>query len=130
MPNVQLINHQGHTIVKTTFPPEADLTGLKAVLSETGAAYARFPVGSVLALVEFGEREFDQATIDLMEAVAKANAPIVKATAFLGVTGPQKALFKALISITGRRASLHSNQKQALEWLAEADADEDPLAGL
>lgn len=129
MPVATLV-HQGHTIVKTTFPQGADLAGLKAVLAETAVVYAKLPAGTILALVVFEGQEFDEVTINLFEGVAKANAKVVRATAFLGVKGPQKALFNAMISITGRKGRLFDNEQDALAYLAEADHDDDPLAGL
>lgn len=121
---VTILGHRGHTVVRTVFPRNADLAGLRAVLAQTQAVYLEQPQGSILALVEFEDREFDQETIDLMETVAKANGQLVKATAFLGITGPQQALFKAMISITGRKARLYDSETAALDWLA--DEAEDP----
>lgn len=130
MPTVQSLTHRGQTIVKTSFPPEADLAAMKSIMAETGLVYRGLPPGSVLSLVEFGPREFDPETIDLIEKVARLNARTVKATAFVGVSDEQKPLFKAMISITGRQASVQPTEAAALDWLAEARAaDEDPLAG-
>lgn len=130
MSHVTLLNLQGLTVVRTQFPGEADLAGLRAILGETAAAYAALPRGSILSLVEFGPRDFDGPVIDLMEAAARANAGTVKATSFLGVPEEQRPLFRALIAVTGRKASLQPDQDSALKWLAEAAAaDDDPLAG-
>lgn len=126
---VSTLVHQGHTIVKTIFPQGADLAGLKATLADTAVTYAKLTPGTILALVVFEEQEFDEVTINLFEGVAKANAQVVRATAFLGVTGPQKALFNAMISITGRKGRLFDTEAQALDYLVEADHD-DPLANL
>lgn len=130
MAEVSVFDHQGHTIVKTAFRKASDLGGLKAVLAQTGMAYAKLPAGSILSLVVFQDQEFDDTTINLFEAVAKANAKVVRATAFLGVSGPQKALFNAMISITGRKAKIFDDEASALAYLASADGEDDPLAGL
>lgn len=130
MPEVTVIDHKGHRIVKTAFRKASDLAGLKAVLAQTGMAYAKLTPGTILSLVVFDEQEFDETTINLFEAVAKANAQVVRATAFLGVSGPQRALFNAMISITGRKAQLFEDEKAAMDYLAASDEDEDLLAGL
>jgi hypothetical protein len=130
MSEVTVIVHQGHTIVKTAFRRASDLGGLKAVLAQTGMAYTKLITGKILSLVVFHDQEFDETTINLFEAVAKANAHVVKATAFLGVAGPQRALFNAMISITGRKAKLFDDETSALDYLASADDEEDLLAGL
>jgi len=130
MAHVETLTHKGQTIIRTAFPPTADLDALKAIMVETGAVYQKQPAGGVLSLVEFGDREFDKATIDLVEKVARVNASTVKATAFVGVTETQKPLFKAMISITGRQAKIFDADGPALDWLAETAHDEDPLAGL
>jgi hypothetical protein len=130
MKPVTVLEHKGQKIVQTRFSRGTDLNGIRSILAETGAAYAGLPSGSILALVVFEGQEFEQAEIDRLEAVAKANAQAVKATAFLGVSGPQKALFNAMISITGRRGRLFDDEPAALDWLADAASEADPLAGL
>jgi len=130
MPAVTVFDHQGHPVVKTVFPREADLATLKVVLAETGVVYSRQTAGSILALVVFEGQDFDEVTINLFEGVAKANAQVVRATAFLGVNGPQKALFNAMISITGRKGKLFDAEQDALAYLAHAARDEDIFASL
>jgi hypothetical protein len=129
MKPVTVLEHRGHKIVQTRFAQGTDLNGMRTVLAETGAVYAGLPMGSILALVVFEGQEFDQPEIDLLEAVARANAQAVKATAFLGVSGPQRALFNAMISITGRKGKLFDVEPAALDWLVECAGDADPLAG-
>ncbi len=130
MSQVTVLDHQGHRIVKTVFPRMSTLPGLMHVLAETSVVYKTFPDGGILSLVIFEGQDFTQQTIDLFEKVAKANASIVRATAFLGVGGAQVALFKAMISITGRNAKLFESEDAALAWLVEAADEEDILAGL
>lgn len=130
MSHVTVLKHQGLTVVHTHFPQGAGTAAMKAIIGETAAAYAQLPAGSILALVSFEGQEFAPEDIDLLEAVAKGNASLVKATAFLGVAGPQKALFNAMISITGRKAKIHDSEAAALGWLAERAEETDPLAGL
>lgn len=130
MAHVTVREHRGHPIVETRFPLGTDATGMKAIVAETAAAYSGQPAGTVLALVAFGGQEFQQDEINLLEAVARANAKTVRATAFLGVSGPQKALFNAMLSITGRRGAIHDTEAAALDWLVATDVDDDPLAGL
>lgn len=129
MKPVTVLEHRGHKIVQTRFALGTDLNGMRAVLAETGAVYAGLPTGSILALVVFEGQEFGQSEIDLLEAVARANSQAVKATAFLGVSGPQRALFNAMISITGRKGKLFEAEPEALEWLVGSANDTDPLAG-
>jgi len=130
MSEVTVLEHKGHSIVKTAFRKGSDLGALKAVLAQTGMVYSKMAPGTILSLAVFDEQEFDETIINLFEAVAKANAKVVKATAFLGVSGAQKALFNAMISITGRKAKLFDNEQAALDYLAASDEEEDLLAGL
>lgn len=130
MPHVTLLEHQGQPVVKTVFPRMSSIPGLMHVLAETNQVFKTLEAGSILSLVRFEGQDFTQAQIDLFEKVARANASVVKATAFLGIGGAQVALFNAMISITNRKAQLFTDEAQALDWLVEATQEEDLLAGL
>jgi hypothetical protein len=130
MGHISEFDHKGKHIIQISFPKTTNLDELKAIFAETKAAYAKHPQGGILCLSVFEEFEIDQAMMDLFEAVAKANAGVVQATAFVGVKGPQAALFKAMIGVTGRQAKLFDSLDAAKDYLAASKSDNDILAGL
>ena len=130
MSHVSEFDFQGKHIVQVTFPAGTTIDGLMAIFAEVKPVYAAQPKGSILSLTVFDGFEVDEAMINLFEQVATANLSLVRATAFVGVKGPQIALFKAMIGVTGRKAKLFDNAHEAKSWLVETSTDADILNSL
>jgi hypothetical protein len=75
------------------------------------------PLGSVLILSDFTNSTHDARLTPALKEFTTGNAPYVKASASVGVTGMRKILFDAIMKLTGRNVPIFDHPDQAKAWL-------------
>ena len=77
------------------------------------------PDDSVLALVCVEDAHFDSETIKKFKERAKKDAPYIKKTAVVGITGIKKVVYSSIMRFAGRDGKVFDDREQAKEWLLE-----------
>ncbi len=72
---------------------------------------------SILALVKTENSRFDAETISGLKERSKKDAPYIKKTAVMGISGLKKVMFSAVMQYSGRNAKLFENEQEAMDWL-------------
>ena len=88
-----------------------------ATIEEAKKAIAACPHGSVLTLTDVTGASYDAPTMVKMREYVEHNTPYVQKSAVLGITGLIKALYKIIVSVTGREVRIFHDEEAAKEWL-------------
>jgi hypothetical protein len=72
---------------------------------------------SLLVVTDVSDSIFPKELVDAMKELAKSNAPYVKASAIVGITGLKKYIFNTVIQLTGRKISAFDDLLSAKSWL-------------
>ena len=113
---VSLIEHAGVSILLLDWTT-LNLEQIKEMTAEARVVIHSAPPFSLLILSDFTDTHYDKATADLLSDYAKSNAPFVKASALVGMTGMKKILYNVAARVSGRTFSLHDTRESALKWL-------------
>lgn len=118
MSGVTVLSERDKTIVFT------DLAHLSAddsskVMIEAMRVVSRYPLKSVLSLVDMTEMRFNKVVIARTTDIARKNEPYVIATAIVGLNSVAKLIAKSVINLSGRNTNLFDDLEEAKQWLLE-----------
>jgi hypothetical protein len=109
--------HQGKRLFHIDFKG-CDVPTAKRVIAEAGAAIQAQPPHSTLVLTDITDAHWDDEVKEALKRLAKQNAPHVKASAIVGVTGIRGIIFSAIARFSGRDFKLFDTIDAAKDWLA------------
>ncbi|UXX79672.1 hypothetical protein N7E81_00920 [Reichenbachiella carrageenanivorans] len=118
MSGVSILNEQNKTIVFTDLS-HLSVDDSPVVMSEAVQVISKYPLKSVLSLVDMTEMRFNKVVIARTTDIARKNAPYVSATAIVGLNSVAKLIAKSVIRLTGRNTCLFDNLEEAKQWLLE-----------
>ncbi len=119
MASASFTSHQGKQLFHIDFRG-CDVTTAKRVIAEAGAAIQAQPPRSTLVLTDITDAHWDDDVKEALKRLAKQNAPHVRASAIVGVTGIRGIIFSAIARFSGREFQLFDTVAAAKEWLARA----------
>mgnify|MGYP006287875663 CR=1 FL=1 len=118
MERVKWIDHKGKKILlgdlSKAMPeewPEID--------KQYDQCFKGMPEGSVRSLICVEDAHFNADILLKLKERAKQDTPLVKKTAFVGITGLKKAVLGNLLRFAGRKAEIFEDREKAKDWLAE-----------
>lgn len=117
MDRTRFIEHQGRRILLF------DYSGLRSAdealreIERSKKVVALQPRGSLLVMTDVTGAHYDSRVVQGMKDLAAHNAPFVKASAVVGVSGLQKVVYSAVILFSKRKFQLADTREQAMEWL-------------
>jgi hypothetical protein len=117
MERCQFVDHKGKKILVL------DCTGCQpedfdAMIDECARVVQSQPEKSVLTMTIAAGGMFDSATVDKLKNLTKDNAPFVKNSAVVGVTGLQKVVLTAVSLFSNRKFNLFDDKMAAMDFLA------------
>jgi hypothetical protein len=120
MERAKWIEHKGKRIFEMDCT-NASLEEMNQVIEECIKEVRSQPEQSVFTLIVAGGTAFSGETIGNLKELARDNAPYVKASAIVGVTGLYKVVFNAVALFSKRRFDLFDNVEEARDYLAKQE---------
>ena len=120
MDRAKFVEHKGHQIFSMDCT-DASLNEMNQIIEECAREVRKKPEKSVFTLIVAGGSAFTGETIFRLKELARDNAPYVKASAIVGVTGLYKVVFNAVSLFSKRRFYLFDTVDEAMNFLAEFD---------
>ena len=117
MERTNFIDHKGKKILHLNFSNSKDPKELLNAIAYAQALVAKNPPKSLLCLTDVSDSIFPSELVDAMKNLAKANAPYVKASALLGITGMKKYILNAAMQFSGRKLVAFEEAEAAKDWL-------------
>jgi hypothetical protein len=118
MNRARFVEHKGKQIF-TMDCTDASLEEINEVIEECIRQVRSQPEKSVLTLIVSGGSDFSGETISRLKALARDNAPYVKASAIVGVKGLYKVVFNAVAMFSKRSFNLFDSVDEAMDFLAD-----------
>lgn len=117
MERAKFVEHKGQRIFSMDCT-DASLEEMNQIIEACAREVRSLPEKSVFTLIVAGGSSFSGATISRLKGLARDNAPYVKASAIVGVTGLYKIVFNAVSIFSKRRFHLFDTVDEALDFLA------------
>lgn len=118
MASASFVHHRGKQIFHIDFRG-ADIATARRIIREAGTAIQAQPPRSAAVLTDITDAHWDDTVKDELKQLAKANAPYVRASAIVGVTGIRSIIFSAIARFSGREFKLFDSAEAARDWLAQ-----------
>ena len=118
MERTRFIEHRGKRILLLDY---AGLRDTEETLREIGRSrevVRAQPPGSLLVLTNVRDARYNSAVIQAMKDLATHNAPYVKASAIVGMSGLHRIVYQTVVMMTRRKIQTFDTEAEALDWLA------------
>ncbi|HSU15447.1 STAS/SEC14 domain-containing protein [Longimicrobium sp.] len=121
MERTRFIDHGGHRILLLDYSnirhPQEAVDAIHHSMREV----AKHPPGSLRVLTNVRDARYNAAVLQALKELAAHNAPYVKASAIVGMSGLHRIAYQAVILFSRRKIQTFDTQEQALDWLAQQD---------
>lgn len=118
MDSAKFVEHKGQRIFLMDCT-DASLDGMNQIIETCAREVRSQPEKSIFTLIVAGGTAFSGDTIAKLKELARDNAPYVKASAIVGVTGLYKVVFNAVAMFSKRRFYLFETVDEAMDFLAD-----------
>ena len=116
------VTHRGRSILLTDYSGFIKWNDWRVLIEAEMRLMPREPLGSVRALAVFTGSRFSDEVFEAITKLALANRPYIKASALVGLSPLQRAIFLKGIERTSRRDfGVFDTVEEALDWLAEQE---------
>jgi len=116
------VTHRGRSILLTDYSGFIKWNDWRVLIEAEMRLMPREPLGSVRALAVFTGSRFSDDVFEAITKLALANRPYIKASALVGLSPLQRAIFLKGIERTSRRDfGVFDTVEEALDWLAEQE---------
>jgi hypothetical protein len=114
------VTHRGCTVLYTDYSSLSEWKDWQALIDAERTLMPAEPLGSVRALAVFTGSRFSTEVVDAIKQLAVSNRPHMKASALVGMSDLQKAVFlKGIERTSDRSFGLFDTVDEALDWLAD-----------
>ncbi|HEU0298003.1 MAG TPA: hypothetical protein VFR37_01085 [Longimicrobium sp.] len=117
MERTRFIEHRGKRILLLDYAGVRDPQEAIREARHSMEVVARQPPGSLLVLTNVRDARYNAAVLQQMKELAAHNAPYVKASAIVGMSGLHRIAYQAVILFSKRNIKVFDAEDQALEWL-------------
>ena len=116
MQRCQFVDHKGKKVLVL------DCTGCQpedfdAMIDECARVVQSQPQNSVLTMTIAAGGMFDSGTVEKLKNLTRDNAPFVRQSAVVGVTGLQKVVLTAVSLFSKRKFNLFDDKQAAMDFL-------------
>lgn len=118
MQRTRFIEHQGHRILLLDYAGVRDPDEALASIRVSRETVASQPRGSLLVMTVVRDARYNAAVLQGMKELAAHNAPYVKASAVVGMSGLHRIAYQAVILFSKRNIKVFDTEGEALDWLA------------
>lgn len=117
MERTRFIEHQGHRILVLDYAGVRDPEEALREIARSREVVARQPPGSLLVMTLVRDARYNAAVLQGMKELAAHNAPYVKASAVVGMSGLHRIAYQAVIMFSKRNIKVFDQESDALAWL-------------
>lgn len=118
MERTRFIEHRGTRILLQDYSGIRDPQQALREIARSRELVARQPPGSLLILTHVRDARYNAAVLQAMKEMAAHNAPYVKASAVVGMSGLHRIAYQAVILFSRRTIRVFDGEADALDWLA------------
>ena len=119
MERVKFVQHKGKKILIEDFSGLTPGKEFEETVELARKTIASQPAKSVVAVLDATNAHYDNETLGLLKDFVKANAPYVKVSSIVGITGLLGIAVRTISSVTGRSFNQFGTREEALDWLAD-----------
>jgi hypothetical protein len=117
MERTRFIEHQGHRILLLDYAGIRDPDEALRSIARSRELVARQPPGSLLVMTVVRDARYNAAVLQGMKELAAHNAPYVRASAVVGMSGLHRIAYQAVILFSKRNIKVFDHEAEALDWL-------------
>ena len=117
MERTRFIEHQGKRILLLDYAGIKDPEEALRSIRESKEVVARQPPASLLVMTVVRDARYNAAVLQGMKELAAHNAPYVKASAVVGMSGLHRIAYQAVILFSKRNIKVFDQEAEALDWL-------------
>ena len=117
MDRTRFIEHQGKRILLLDYAGVRDPDEALRSIRESMRVVASQPPASLLVMTVVRDARYNAAVLQGMKELAAHNAPYVKASAVVGMSGLHRIAYQAVILFSKRNIKVFDQENEALDWL-------------
>jgi hypothetical protein len=117
MERTRFTEHQGQRILLLDYAGVRDPEEALRSIQHSKAVVAAQPPASLLVMTVVRDARYNAAVLQGMKELAAHNAPYVKASAVVGMSGLHRIAYQAVILFSKRNIKVFDHESEALGWL-------------
>lgn len=117
MERTRFTEHQGKRILLLDYAGVRDPEEALREIQHSRAVVAAQPPASLLVMTLVRDARYNAAVLQGMKDLAAHNAPYVKASAVVGMSGLHRIAYQAVILFSKRNIKVFDEESEALDWL-------------
>ncbi|HLM66489.1 MAG TPA: hypothetical protein VK358_03135 [Longimicrobium sp.] len=121
MERTRFIDHRGTQILLLDYAGTRDPEEAVREIRHSMQFVARQPRGSLRVMTVVRDARYNAAVLQGLKELASHNAPYVKASAVVGMSGLHRIAYQAIILFSKRNIRTFDVEAEALDWLATQD---------
>lgn len=118
MERTRFIDHQGKRILVLNYAGVRDPEEAVREIRHSMQVVAQQPRGSLLVMTAVRDARYNAAVLQAMKELAAHNAPYVRHSAVVGMSGLHRIAYQAVILFSKRSIKTFDQESDALDWLA------------
>jgi hypothetical protein len=118
MERTRFIEHQGTRILLLDYAGVRDPGEALREIAHSRSVVAAQPPASLLVMTVVRDGRYNAAVLQAMKELAAHNAPYVRASAVVGMSGLHRIAYQAVILFSKRNIKVFDQEADALAWLA------------
>ena len=121
MERTRFITHKGKQILLLDYAGMRDPAEAVREIRSSMQFVARQPKGSLRVMTLVRDARYNAAVLQAMKDLAAHNAPYVKHSAVVGMSGLHRIAYQAVILFSKRSIKTFDQETEALDWLVGQD---------
>ena len=117
MQRTRFIGHKGKQVLLLDFAGVRNPNEAVGEIHASMQFVAQQPRGSLLVMTLVRDARYNAAVLQAMKELATHNAPYVKASAVVGMSGLHRIAYQAVILFSKRNIKTFDGEVEALDWL-------------
>lgn len=117
MERTRFTEHQGRRILLLDYAGVRDPEDALRSIQHSKTVVAGQPRASLLVMTVVRDARYNAAVLQGMKELAAHNAPYVKASAVVGMSGLHRIAYQAVILFSNRNIKVFDHESEALDWL-------------
>lgn len=119
MERTHFVEHRGRRILVLDYSGIRTPAEAVREIEKSKEVVAREPPGSVLVLTHVKGAHYNTEVVQALKGLMEHNRPYVKASAVVGLSGIQQAIYRTLVLFSKRTLKPFDDMEAAKEWLVE-----------
>jgi len=118
MERTRFVEHRGKQVLVLDYAGVREPAEAVREIQRSKQVVAAQPKGSLRVMTVVRDARYNAAVLQAMKELAAHNAPFVKASAAVGLSGLHRIAYQAIILFSKRNIRIFDDEAAALDWLA------------